>query len=133
MLDNSAWLLKFAKEHDDSRFLVILWWIWHWRCAVSIGQEDWSINQVCRSITDMYMDLKCFGISQKRQTRVPRVIAWLKPGVGCVKLNVDGSFREGDSKAGGAQLKRLAVLDSPPSVVFQPLLADKMGLSFVRN
>jgi len=87
-------------------FAVIIWWGWKWRCGNIFGEntkcrdrvkfvKEWAV-EVYRAHSGNVL----VGITQPR---VERMIGWVSPCVGWVKVNTDGASRgnPGLASAGG--------------------------------
>ncbi|AED94885.1 Polynucleotidyl transferase, ribonuclease H-like superfamily protein [Arabidopsis thaliana] len=87
-------------------FAVIIWWGWKWRCSNIFGE-----NTKCRDrvkfvkewVVEVYRAHLGNALVGSTQPRVERLIGWVLPCVGWVKVNTDGASRgnPGLASAGG--------------------------------
>ncbi|CAA7028167.1 unnamed protein product [Microthlaspi erraticum] len=98
LVEGSPWSTMFA---------IGVWWGWKWCCGNVFGENRKCRDRV-RFIKDQSKEVtqaieKC-NAQNIKPARVDRMIAWVPPEVGWIKLNTDGASRgnPGPATAGGA-------------------------------
>ncbi|KAG7579269.1 Ribonuclease H domain [Arabidopsis thaliana x Arabidopsis arenosa] len=87
-------------------YAIAVWWGWKWRCGNVFG-----VNGKCRDRVKFVRDQAgeviqahlVEGNSGKSRGRIERMVSWVKPAEGWVKLNTDGASKgnPGLASAGG--------------------------------
>ncbi|KAK7260456.1 hypothetical protein RIF29_26513 [Crotalaria pallida] len=117
-LDAWDWVKSMVEGGSSLRYLSVLWWSWRWRNNFVMDTVVWSFDQVCSKIKGLLDDMvRVFG-TVTSPPRAVRLVAWSRPEMPCVKLNVDGSYRRGEQH--------------PPQPVVQALELDSLGHVFPR-
>lgn len=88
-------------------FAMSVWWGWKWRCGNIFGSRSIRrdrvafLKNIAREVTLAHANTL---ERQNQGVREERMIRWLLPGEGWVKLNTDGASRgnPGLATAGGA-------------------------------
>ncbi|KAL5858823.1 hypothetical protein ACOSQ4_000119 [Xanthoceras sorbifolium] len=88
-------------------FALTVWYIWKWRCCKVF---DTNFVIPVNSHIPIFMYVKewwnCMGTGGNFKEPSLRLISWIPPVEGCVKLNVDGSLRASDSSITAAGVLR---------------------------
>ncbi|KAK7287241.1 hypothetical protein RIF29_00399 [Crotalaria pallida] len=95
--DVHQWIKKMLADVAPLKFLVVLWWSWRWRNALILDSVDWNLDYICFKINMLLADMAAVFNLDNNPTRSMRVLAWCRPPPSSVKLNVDGSYRSGES------------------------------------
>ncbi|XP_031099806.1 uncharacterized protein LOC116004005 [Ipomoea triloba] len=95
--------MDFAKGWPE-RFSIRLWWIWKWRNDKVFNARSMPMDQKIRWIAAQESEIQTAfskvgppGSSAIRTTTIQ--VSWQKPSVGCVKVNVDGSWSSATGRA----------------------------------
>ncbi|KAK7246606.1 hypothetical protein RIF29_41475 [Crotalaria pallida] len=115
--DMWTWIRDMVDGARCHKFLAVLWWVWRWRNMDILGTKTWGLDMVSRFVQSTMQELLQWFGSPSSFTRVVRSVAWEKPAHQVVKLNVDRSFRKGDTKD-----HLVEFVDAPQSLL--PLLIE---------
>ncbi|KAL9841601.1 putative ribonuclease H domain, reverse transcriptase zinc-binding domain-containing protein [Arabidopsis thaliana] len=102
------WIYRNLRERGSwpTVFVMAVWWGWKWRCGNIFGGNGKCRDRV-KFIKDLAEEVAIANAYVKgnevRVSRVERLVSWVSPGDGWVKLNTDGASRgnPGFATAGG--------------------------------
>ncbi|KAG7566501.1 Reverse transcriptase domain [Arabidopsis suecica] len=87
-------------------FALVAWWGWKWRCGNVFGEQRRCKDRV-RFVKDLAKEVTVANSqsdgTQGKQPRVERLIGWVAPAVGWLRINTDGASHgnPGLATAGG--------------------------------
>ena len=91
MDDLHSWLHRHLKDKSDLLFLTSLWWIWRWRNQSLFGDHNWPMHYVLHEVWSSHSLMMRVFMRLERELQMPKQVRWVKPRIGEVKLNTDGS------------------------------------------
>lgn len=98
VIDKTPWSMIFA---------IAIWWAWKWRCGNTFGVNGRCRDRV-RFIKELTTEVAAANSNQEgsstKVVREERLIGWVPPNEGWLKLNTDGASHgnPGLATAGGA-------------------------------
>ena len=99
---------KAAKHKWPITFATTVWWLWRWRNIRCFERTDFEPRRPCEFILERSKEI-VKAMYPSRIALLPRVeklIKWIAPLDGWIKLNVDGASRPNSGKAGGGGVLR---------------------------
>ena len=106
-LNSNSSLLACDKDYPWCLFFLLgIWHLWLQRNRKIFGPHFMNSSSVQQVEMQTREFLYCIAEPRKGNTKIPRLVKWLKPPDGWWKLNTNGSFLGSSRSAGGGGLIR---------------------------